>query len=163
MIPSWLIVARSYLGVTEVPGKGDSPTIQRWLRGLKAWWSDDATPWCGTFVATCIRESGYHPPPHWYRARAYLDWGSVLRSPRVGCVVVYERKGGGHVGFIEGRDLRGRLMTIGGNQADRVSVAPFESSRVLGFRWPPSVAQPPLGTAMLPVIDSIAASSTREG
>lgn len=162
MVPSWLIVARSYLGVTEVPGKGDSPVIQRWLRGLKAWWSDDATPWCGVFAATCLREAGYQPPQHWYRARAYLDWGSALPSPRLGCIVIYERKGGGHVGFIEGRDASGRLMTLGGNQGDRVCILPFDPARVLGFRWPPGVAQPPVGAALLPVIESTGASSAKE-
>lgn len=162
MIPSWLIVARSYLGLAEIPGKNDAPFLRRWQAQLGAPWLGPS-PWCGTFAATCIRESGYQPPQHWYRAKAYLDWGSVLPSPRLGCIVVYERKGGGHVGFIEGRDDLGRLMTLGGNQGDKVCVLPFDSSRVLGFRWPPGVAQPPLGAAMLPVIGSTGASSAQEG
>jgi hypothetical protein len=51
-------------------------------------------------------------------------------------VVVFERKGGGHVGFLVGTDERGRLMVLGGNQGNSVNVAPFDRSRVLGYRWP---------------------------
>lgn len=135
--PSWLASARQHLGVREIPGKATAPIIARWLRELRAWWTDDATPWCGTFVAAVLRGAGVELPAAWYRARAWLDWGTPLRNPAVGCVVVYERGGGGHVGFIVGEDATGRLLTLGGNQGDRVSIAPFERSRVLGYRWPP--------------------------
>lgn len=136
--PPWLKVARSYLGTTEVPGKGDNPTIQRWLRTLRAAWSDDATPWCGTFVAQCMYEAGLDTlsPKAWYRARAWLDCGYKLATPVYGCIVVFERGGGGHVGFCVGKDARGRLMILGGNQGDTVSIRPFEWSRALGYRWP---------------------------
>ena len=53
-----------------------------------------------------------------------------------GCIAVFERKGGGHVGFVVGTDERGRLMVLGGNQGDAVTIAPFDKSRVLGYRYP---------------------------
>ena len=49
--PSWLKIARSYEGLKEIPGPRHNQTIIRWLGKLKAWWSDDETPWCGVFVA----------------------------------------------------------------------------------------------------------------
>ena len=44
---------------------------------LKAWWSDDATPWCGTFAAMCVADAGLTPPKDWYRATA---WPTLLVS-----------------------------------------------------------------------------------
>lgn len=143
MEPPWLVIARQSLGLAEIPGKDTAPAISRWLIELKAWWRDDETPWCGTFVAHCFREAGIELPQHWYRARAWLDWGSPLYSTEpsldhaaIGCVAVFERKGGGHVGFVVGLDRRGNLMVLGGNQGNRVSIAAFPPERVLGYRWP---------------------------
>lgn len=141
--PHWLTAARKYLGLTEIPGKQHNPTIIRWLRELKAWWSDDETPWCGTFVAVAFRESSLPLPQHWYRARAWLEWGIPLPHPALGCVVVFARAGGGHVGFVVGEDQQGRLLVLGGNQGNRVSVAPFDKTRVLGYRWPSDAALAP--------------------
>lgn len=135
--PPWLDAARYYLGLAEIAGPGTHPTIRKWLTRLKAWWSDDETPWCGTFVSAAFLDVGITPVKHWYRAKAWLEWGTPLNDPVPGCVVVFERKGGGHVGFVVGEDLTGRLLVLGGNQGNRVSIAPFDRSRVLGYRWPP--------------------------
>lgn len=132
--PHWLAVARKYLGTTEIPGKETTPQIARWLRELKAWWSDDETPWCGVFVAA-IMGAVEPPPKHWYRAKAWAEWGQPV-APQTGAVVVFERKGGGHVGLLVGKDQQGRLLVLGGNQGNRVSVAPFDPARVLAYRWP---------------------------
>lgn len=157
--PKWLTIARSYIGVKEVPGIETSPVIYKWLQKLKSAWTDDATPWCGTFVAHCMSEIGVPIPVHWYRARAWLDWGDPMDFATVGCVVVYERKGGGHVGFVAGKDAAGNLMTLGGNQADAVNIKPFPLSRVLGYRWPKDqviIIRP------LPLLDSDGKTSTNE-
>lgn len=155
----WIFKARKYLNVKEIPGKESNPTIVRWLIDLKAWWKDDATPWCGTFVAQCFREVQYNIPGAWYRAKAWLNWGRKLETPAYGCVVIFNRQGGGHVGFVVGRDARGRLMVLGGNQDDKVSIDPFDSVRVAGYRWPLEGAEPDYG---LPIVLSSAPSSTRE-
>lgn len=157
--PRWLAVARVYLGVKEVPGIENSPVIYKWLVKLKSAWTDDATPWCGTFVATCFSESGIPIAKHWYRARDWLNWGVKLDSPTLGCVVVYARDGGGHVGFVVGRDKAGNLMTLGGNQGDMVSIRPFQMSRVLGYRWPEKEV---VILAPLPVLGSDGRISTNE-
>jgi uncharacterized protein (TIGR02594 family) len=136
--PKWLPIARRYIGVSEIPGKATTPVIAGWLSKLRAWWSDDETPWCGVFVAAVLQEAGIDRPRNWYRARAYLDWGLSLAEPGRGCVVVFARGGAGHVGFVVGVDERGRLMVLGGNQANAVNVQPFDRVRVLGYRWPNS-------------------------
>jgi uncharacterized protein (TIGR02594 family) len=137
--PVWLTIARKYVGLREVPGKTTAPVIARWLRRLGAWWRDDETPWCGVFVAGVLDEAGIPRVKNWFRARAWLDWGSSCGGPMVGAIVVFQRAGGGHVGFLVGRDERGRLMILGGNQANAVTIAPFDPERVLGYRWPWSV------------------------
>ena len=162
--PVWLTRARTYLGTSEIPGKQTAPTIARWLRELKSIWSDDETPWCGTFVASMFRETdkGIALPVHWYRARAWLDWGVPLHKPALGCVVVYERAGGGHVGFVVGTDVLGRVMTLGGNQGNRVSIAPFDQWRVLGYRWPLGRVAELAAAGPLPLLTSSGASSENE-
>ena len=135
--PLWVQAGRKHVGLAEIPGKDTAPTIARWLKRLGAWWDDDATPWCGTFVAACLDEVGLPKPQHWYRAKAYLDYGVSVAMPTLGAITVFDRKGGGHVGFCVGRNDHGALMILGGNQGDRVSIAAFDTTRVLGYRWPP--------------------------
>ena len=68
----WIASARQYIGLREVPGPKTNGVIAGWLTKLKAWWADDATPWCGTFAAMCVAEAGLTPPKEWYRATAWL-------------------------------------------------------------------------------------------
>ena len=160
--PNWLTHARTYLGTAEIPGKAHNPTIVRWLRELKSWWADDEQPWCGTFVGAVFRENGITPAKHWYRARDWLNWGVKINDPAPGCVVVFERTGGGHVGFAVARDVSGRLMVLGGNQGNKVSIAPFEKFRVLGYRWPADKFTELTAAGALPFVKHGGASSGNE-
>jgi uncharacterized protein (TIGR02594 family) len=159
--PAWLAIARQYLGVAEIPGRDTAPVIRRWLLGLKAWWTDDEAAWCGVAVAAWMREAGLEVPKAWYRARAWLEWGHPLSEPAIGCVVVYERGGGGHVGLVVGTDSAGRVMTLGGNQGNRVSIAPFDRSRVLGYRWPANRMAELQSAGGLPLLASTEQPSSR--
>lgn len=160
--PKWLVHARTYLGTAEIPGKQHNPVIVRWLKALKSWWIEDETPWCGTFVGAVMRESGLPVAKHWYRAKGWLDWGVPVAEPSVGCVVVYDREGGGHVGFAVAYDQGGRILTLGGNQGNRVSIAPFPRWRVLGYRWPADHVAELFAAGALPVVASDDASSNDE-
>lgn len=164
--PRWLETARKYVGQKEVPGKESNPwLVSLWhkLKGAEVFkWlgaDDSSAPWCGTFVAACFSESAIPIAKHWYRARDWLNWGVKLSAPTVGCVVVYERKGGGHVGFVVGQDQSANLMTLGGNQGDKVSIAPFSVARVLGYRWPENEV---VSLRVLPVVKSDGSLSTNE-
>lgn len=149
--PGWLTWARSYVGVEEIRGPRHSPVIAGWLHRLRAWWADDETPWCGVFVAGVLDEVGIPIASGWARARAWLEWGTPIPLPLLGCVVVFERGPRfGHVGFVVGSSPTGALLVLGGNQGDRVSIVAFPRNRVIGYRWPP--AQPLPGfRAELPV------------
>src|SRR6478609_3731844 len=122
----WIDEAIKYIGLKEITGKSTNLTIKQWLSQLRAWWSDDETPWCGVFAAHCMQTAGYKLPTHWYRAKDWLNWGHSIMTPVYGCVVVFTREGGGHVGFVVGIDTSGRIMVLGGNQGNKVSIAPFD-------------------------------------
>ena len=138
--PLWLQVAEKHKGLKEIPGPKHSPVILGWLRDLKAWWAEDETPWCGTFVAHCMREAGLPIPKLWFRAKAWSDYGSLLRPDRLapGAILVFGRQGGGHVGFYVGEDA-GHYFVLGGNQSNGVNVMKLGKSRLVASRWPKDV------------------------
>ena len=151
--PRWLIEARRHLGVAEIPGPRHSPVIQSWLHKLRAWWVDDETPWCGVFVAACMDTIGFKLPKFWMRAKAWAEWGTRLTAPAPGCIVVFERPGGGHVGFVVGRTAQGQLLVLGGNQGNRVSIMAFDPVRVLAYVWPPGEQLPWADLAQMPAAE----------
>lgn len=141
--PAWLAAARQDIGLREIHGAPTAPRIAAWLKLLRAWWKDDETPWCGAACAAWMLASGVQPPDAWYRAKAWATWGQALPRPAEGCVVVFDRVGGGHVGLVVGETAAGRLLVLGGNQGDAVSVAAFDRSRAIAYRWPPGRDLPP--------------------
>lgn len=138
--PPWLIKARACVGLREIPGPQHNKTIQFWLAKLGAWWKDDETPWCGTFVAHCLQEAGHPVPQHWYRAKAWADYGSQLQFSRIapGAILVFDRKGGGHVGFYTGETATA-FRVLGGNQSNGVNETWIGKGRCIAARWPKGV------------------------
>lgn len=136
----WYRVAKRYTGTREIPGPTHNPKIITWLRNLKAWWSEDETPWCGTFVAHCMQEAGLPYPQHWYRAKGWSEYGSNLAPDRLalGAILVFDRKGGGHVCFYAGEDET-HYHCLGGNQSNGVNVMRLEKSRLVASRWPKGI------------------------
>lgn len=162
----WVVEARKHIGLKEIPGKQHNPTIINWLVGLKAWWKDDETPWCGTFIGHCIKTAKRYVPSAWYRAKAWANAGTTLTSPAYGCIAVFERTGGGHVGFVVGKDKFGNLMVLGGNQGNGVNIKPFSRTRVVAYVWPSredgSRSWPTVERYSLPVLNSDGKLSTNE-
>jgi uncharacterized protein (TIGR02594 family) len=156
--PRYLTIARSYIGLKEIVGVKTAPTITNWLIRLNAWWRDDETPWCGVFVGACLQEALLPYPKLYMRAKAWLEYGERLEKPCLGCIVIFDRKGGGHVGFAIGKDRLGRLLILGGNQGNQVSVMPFDTTRVLGYRMPFGFST----STLLPIISNESASSESE-
>jgi uncharacterized protein (TIGR02594 family) len=149
--PSWLVAARAKLGTREAAGPANSPTILGWAKrlGTKVLgmiYNADSLPWCGVFVAECMDEVGIDSPLFAVRAKSWADWGANLRAERLapGAVLVFERTGGGHVGFYVGEDVEA-YHVLGGNQGDSVSVARVSKGRCVARRWPegrPVVGKP---------------------
>ena len=155
----WIERARAYIGTREIKGPKHESRILGWWKAIKRGGiKDDETPWCAAFVGGVLEECGI-ASSRFESARSYLEWGTALPSPVYGCVVVFTREGGGHVGFVVGKDRTGNLMVLGGNQGDAVNIKPFALGRVSGYRWPKGVA---IQGGKLPTIASNGALSSNE-
>lgn len=139
--PPWFLWARTQIGVRETPGPRTSAAILDYVRragrflGIVV--NDDETPWCGTFAAAAMRSVGIDPPLLAVRARSWAAWGMPI-VPRLGAVLVFERPGGGHVGFYAGETLT-HYRVLGGNQRNSVSEVMIERRRCVAVRWPAGV------------------------
>ena len=141
----WMPFALAELGQHEITGAGDAPRVLEYLRTTTlpaALASQDETAWCSAFVNWCL-EQAKCPRTHSAAARSWLTWGQALQVPRRGCIAVFSRDGGGpvvttlsgHVAFYM-RTVGHAIEVLGGNQHDRVCVAPYDQSRLLGYRVP---------------------------
>lgn len=155
--PRWLELARADVGVRETLGPNDAPWIRRMWAALSGSWLL-GQPWCGGAAARWMQLAGLPIPKNYFRAKAWLDWGTPQAVPAVGSVVVFERVGGGHVGFVVGKTPKGLLLVLGGNQNDQVKVSAFDPSRVSGYRWPPGLPAPYPNP--LPVLGAAALSTS---
>jgi len=78
-----------------------------------------------------------------------------LRPERLapGAVLVFERPGGGHVGFYVGEDATA-YHVLGGNQGDAVTIARIAKDRCIARRWPagrPVIGKPVQMAARKPI------------
>ena len=146
----WIAEARRNIGQMEINGPRHNPLILQWWKDIKRGGiRDDETPWCAAFTGAMLERVGLRST-RFESAKSYLSWGVELREPAYGCVVVFSRDGGGHVGFVIGQAPNGDLMVLGGNQSDAVNIKAFSRSRVSGYRWPVNEAK---DTRPLPVIN----------
>lgn len=134
--PRWLVAARACIGEREISGRKHNPKILQWWTLIRAPFTDDETPWCAGFVGGILESVGIKSTRSAW-ARSYVSYGSKLKRPVIGCIVVFERgPTSGHVGFYVGRTVAGHLLILGGNQGDMVKISAFPESRVLSYRWP---------------------------
>jgi uncharacterized protein (TIGR02594 family) len=111
------IAARKHIGQMEIKGPRHNPLILQFWKDIKRGGiKDDETPWCAAFVGAMLERSGIKST-RFESAKSYLNWGVQIREPAYGCVVVFSRDGGGHVGFVVGQQQNGNLMVLGGNQS----------------------------------------------
>lgn len=140
----WVQFMRDHNGLREIPGSKHNPTILQWLKEMgsfskeaKAWYADDEVPWCGLAVGIAMGKTGRYVVKEWFRAKSWMDANlTKLDKPAYGCIVVFTRQGGGHVGIVVGKDAAGNLMVFGGNQGNALNIRPFALSRVTGYYWP---------------------------
>lgn len=140
--PVWMREARRYIGITEIPGEKSNPTIMSWAKKLggwiASWYTNDDTPWCGLFIGNLIATT-LPEEPLLENPLGALNWKKFGVESRVvrGAILVFERKGGGHVGLYVGED-RTHFHVLGGNQNNAVSITRIEKGRLVsgGVRWP---------------------------
>ncbi len=142
--PAWLLAARARLGTREIVGPTHNNKLIAFLNTASKWngviWKDDEMPWCGGFVAACLVSVGVEPVKIAARAKSWASWGSRLRPERLapGAVLVFDRPGGGHVGFYVGEDASA-YHVLGGNQGNAITVTRIAKSRLTASRWPSGV------------------------
>jgi uncharacterized protein (TIGR02594 family) len=152
-VPQWLEIMRALTGTTEQSGSGSNPKIMQMVDTIaKAYpemadycqgYTDDSVPWCGLCVAYCMTVAGIRPvfgptdTDRWMWAQAWDDpsFGSILSEPRLGCVVVMTREGGGHVTLFE-RFADDDVVCRGGNQSDQVKESHYDIETVISYVWP---------------------------
>ena len=143
--PRMLVEALKEFGTIEVPGKGSNPKITAWAKecGIGAY-STDSIPWCGLFMAVCAKRSGWARPENPLWALNWAKWGNARKGPAMlGDVLVFSRKGGGHVSMYVGEDTSAYHI-LGGNQSDKVCIVPRAKTPITAIRVAPwRVAQPP--------------------
>lgn len=138
---------------------------------IKSTVRDDETPWCAAFTGAALEMSGIRSTRS-AAARSYLKWGTEIKEPCVGCVVIFwrgKRSGwSGHVGFVVARTQDGRIVVISGNKGDRVSVDAYvydkndPECRILGFRMPPNLFTARGNFLSLPIVTLSDAKATGE-
>ena len=166
----WVAHGRAKIGTYEIKGSKHNPVIlAMWQLGFQAtkqkqWINDDETAWCGAFTAYCMARAGLdkHIPKAFYRAKEWASVGTSLNKPAYGAIVVFSRSGGGHVGLVVGKDSRGNIMVLGGNQSNAVNIMPFATSRVLAYRWCGTQKLPNASRYNLPLLNSNGKVSTNE-
>lgn len=127
------------IGLSETPGAEHNERIVKMFADVgHPNIVDDETSWCAAFVGSKLKECGL---PHLRKltARSYLQWGEEvpLEKAKLGDIVVFWRghkdSWQGHVGFFSG--LEGQFIRVlGGNQSNKVSIARYPVSQLLGVR-----------------------------
>jgi uncharacterized protein (TIGR02594 family) len=142
-------IAQRYVGIKEISGAKNHPLVQWWL-SLCGFSLDtpDEVPWCSAFINGVAWELRL-PRSKSAAARSWLNIGvpMPLEGAEAGFDVVILKRGGapqpgpevidapGHVGFFAGLDwdLK-RILVLGGNQGNSVSIGSFPVDSLLGLR-----------------------------
>lgn len=136
--PPWMDIAWAELGQREAPGAATNARIAAYFRDAgHAEVRDDETAWCSAFVGAALERAGLASTRS-LMARSYLDWGVPIATPDPGAITVLSRgtdPATGHVGFLVGLTAS-KVILLGGNQYDAVTVEAFDRTRLLGFRLP---------------------------
>lgn len=158
-MPKHYDLALEQRGVKEFVGiHRDNPVVMQFYKDVKHGGIEhDEVPWCAAFVGAMLERCNIKSSRS-LLARSYLKWGKSVKNPKPGDIVVYWRESRksykGHVGFFVGFDEdTGKVLTLGGNQGNKVSIRGYPAHTVLGYRRvkmikPPFKPQPPQGVEM---------------
>ncbi len=131
----WL-VASEFMGLTEIPGEANNPTIMLFFAdtGYK-WVQGDETAWCSCFINYVALKCGVERSGK-LDARSWLKTGQIIQDPELGDLVVYWRESRdswkGHVGLYGGNNKK-HIWTLGGNQNGQVNVSTYPIVRKLKY------------------------------
>ena len=94
--------------------------------------SNDKTPWCAGFAGAMLKLAGI-PSLKTLSSLAYRPHGAAVdvndkSKWRLNDIVIFTRKGGGHIGFYRGITSSGKIAIAGGNQSDNLTQNGFPMS-----------------------------------
>jgi uncharacterized protein (TIGR02594 family) len=144
--------AQRFIGVTEITGSLDHPMIMAWLKltGENTWdgWPDhDEVAWCSAAMNGWCWDLRL-PRSKSLRARSWLGVGRPIllhEAEAKNDVLIFKRAGDnepgpedltapGHCGVFAGYDGGDYIQSLGGNQSNKVCIAPYAKERLLGIR-----------------------------
>lgn len=146
--PTYLRVALSMRGLSEIVGPKDEPQILAMYAACgHPEVKHDEVAWCAAFTGWCLDEGGL-PNTRSLLAISYAKYGTALDRGRLiprGAIAVWHRAGGNHVNFVLYDD--GITVTcIGGNQSNGkgggVTISARLKTDAICFRMPPKNAKP---------------------
>lgn len=148
MSDALLKIAKSHIGLKEVPGEGDNPTIVGMFAKVgHPYVKNDEVAWCAAFVGACLIDAGF-ASTKMLNARSYLKWGKTipLAEARPGDIVIFWRNSPtsweGHVAVFVSQ-TKTMVKVVGGNQDNAVTIQNYLKERVLGVRRPVAPAALP--------------------
>lgn len=127
-----------WYGEREVSGQESNPRILKIQQKYAPWVRDDnEIAWCAMFMTWIFEQMGHPLPKALLAARDFLEVGDPVDKPALGDLVIYSRGNPdgwkGHVGVYIRHD-GDKIWTLGGNQADAVTISAYSESRLLGYR-----------------------------
>lgn len=138
-IPPWMAEMHRRKDLHEVR---DKAALVSWLKIGKFLGDPAKLPWCGDAIETAIVKTLPNEPvpnnPFW--AQGWKDFGIDAGGPRVGAIgVIRWNATSGHVGIVAAYDAaRKRVLLLGGNQSNAITLSWFTLSSFIAFRWPKS-------------------------
>jgi len=147
-MPPWMAEMYRRKGLHETRDNG---ALASWLRVGRFLGNPAKLPWCGDAVETAIAKTLPDEPvpdnPFW--AQGWARFGTQAGPTDVGAIgVIRWSARAGHVGIVAAYDAsRRRVLLLGGNQSDAITLSWFPLSKFIAFRWPstfPRKAYPPL-------------------
>lgn len=95
--------------------------------------------WCAAFINWIMTKYGYKGITGYDAVRAlkWANWdgGKDLGKPVYGAIAVKTRNGGGHVGFVAGKQGN-KIIILGGNQSQKLHCVPYNVSDYFAYLVP---------------------------
>lgn len=133
-------LASQFIGFSE---KRNHNELQKLLR-----MNPTRNQWCASFVTAIERLAGERGTGV-LAARAYLNYGTEVKIPKPGDIVILWRGARdsyeGHVGYLIEKGINS-VTILGGNQDHQVKIKKYPRERVLGYRriGDPNLVKPAL-------------------
>ena len=125
------------IGVKEVAGPGDHPRIVEYHGATRAGRAPDRVAWCSSLLCWVFEQANIDHTGS-KSSQSWLRWGvhSPIGMGAVGIIRNPIRRNRGHCGIVVGYDKRWRVILLGGNQRDQVSLRAYPYRKFVGFRMP---------------------------